>query len=272
MIVLSMVGGLPIGGKMTAEMYDKGYITKRQGQRLIMFCMNPGPAFVITTVGHYLTGSAQIGVLVFTALVISSLSVGFLTRFIYSDDDFEYKISKNTACTKISIKDAIVSSVTESGRGMLNVCAWVILFSCISEMIALLPLNEGTKTFINCILEVTNGCEYAAQSQPVPVLAGIIGFSGICAHLQIMPAITKVKLPIKYFLSARIINGSLAVVITMLLLKLFPITVQTISMGSLPERINTDISAPVCVGIMIMSVLLLLGENYRIRNKTKKTA
>lgn len=262
-ILLSMIGGLPVGGRMTGEMYDKGYITKEQGQRLLMFCINPGPAFVITSVGYYMLGSKNAGIILFVSLVLSSLTVGLLTRFAFPAD--EVFIKKSRKESQSDFQSSVVSSVTESGRGMLTVCAWVILFSCIGELVDLFPLSDGMKIFVNSILEMTTGCERAASFQPMPIIAGIIGFSGICAHMQIMPSVMKVRLKLKYFILGRIINSALAIIYSMALFELFPITVETISMGSLPQRVNRGISLPVCVGVMLMCILLLLGENFRIR-------
>lgn len=267
LIILSMIGGLPVGGKMVSEMYDKGYIAKEQGQRLLMFCINPGPAFVITSVGYYMIGSKKAGIIIFVSLVLSSLTVGFLTRFVYQNDEMaSCKFTKNKVP---DIQKSIVSSVTDSGRGMLNVCAWVILFSCVSQLISLLPLSDGMKMFLGSVLEITNGCQSAVGILPLPVIAGIIGFSGICAHLQIMSSVVKLSLPLKHFLSARVINAALAIIYSLILFEIFPVSVQTIKIGALPSQINSQISVPVCIGIMFMCILLLLGENCKIRKNAE---
>lgn len=50
-IVMSLIGGFPIGAKMTASLLERGQITKNQAQRLNGFCINCGPAFAVTAVG-----------------------------------------------------------------------------------------------------------------------------------------------------------------------------------------------------------------------------
>ncbi len=263
LIILSMIGGLPIGARMAGELYDKKYITQKQGQRLLLFCINPGPAFVISTVGYYMLGSKKVGCIIFISVVASSITIGFLSKFLFNDELTEVLSKKSDS--KLDIQGAIVSSVSESSRGMMNICSWVILFSCFSELLGLLPFSNGTKLFVYSIIEITNGCKNASAILPMPAVAGVIGFSGICAHMQIMPSIVKMKLPLKYFLSARIINSVLSILISSVLFDLFPVSVNTISMGSLPENIETNISLPISVGVMAMSVLFLLGENFRIR-------
>lgn len=268
LIILSMIGGLPIGARMAGELYDKKYITCKQGQRILLFCINPGPAFIITTVGYYMLGSKKAGIIIFVSLVISSLLIGFISKFIFSDEITEV-ISKK-ANSKLNVQSSVVASLTESSRGMLNVCSWVVLFSCFIEMFDLLPISDELKMFAGSVLEVTNGCKNAALNYPVTALAGIIGFGGICAHIQMLPSIVKLKLPLKYFLSARIINSGLSIIISSVLFDIFPTSVQTISIGKLPQRINSHISFPICFGVMTMCVLLLLGENFKFKKKSNK--
>ncbi len=264
-IIMSMVGGIPVGASMVTEMHKKGYITTNQSKRMLLFCINPGPAFVISTVGHYMTGNKSIGIILYASLVLSSLTVGFLSRLVLtSDEPLTATASDNK---KISFQNAVVTAVSESSRNMLNVCAWVVLFSCVCSLIELLPLSEGAGILITGITEMTKGCEKAAESMSLPAVAAVLGFGGICAHLQIMPAVTQMKLPLKYFFCSRIINSGLTVIIFSLLFKNLPLSEQTISIGSLPTQIYSEISLPVCIGLLLMCMLLLLGENYRIKKK-----
>ena len=56
---MSLIGGFPIGAKMTAELYCDGRLTENQAQRLNMFCMNAGPAFTVTAVGVSMLSSRR---------------------------------------------------------------------------------------------------------------------------------------------------------------------------------------------------------------------
>lgn len=267
-IFFSMIGGLPLGGKMTEDLYNKGYISIKQGQRMLFFCMNPGPSFVITTVGYYMLGSNQVGIMLYASVVLSSMIIGVLSSFIWSDAVTVKRI--NVKSVKPELKNAIIDSASKSGRSMFNICVWVVLFSCFAELVELLPLEDATKTFISCVSEITNGCRKSANLYPLPLIAGIIGFSGFCAHMQIMPAIMKLRLGMKYFLSARIINAALSVLIFKFLAELFPISVQTVALGSVPQKSGIELSLPICIGIIMMSILLLLGDNYRVKKAGNK--
>lgn len=264
-ILMSMIGGLPVGASMVDGMYENGYITKNQGKRMLLFCINPGPAFVINTVGYYMTGNRSIGMILYAALVISSITIGVLSRYVIKND--ETFCSAFAEKERTTLQDAVVSSVSQSSRSMLNVCAWVVLFSCLCSLTELVPLSEDAGLFLTGVMEMTRGCEKATDIMSLPVTAAILGFGGICAHLQIMPVIVKMKLPLKYFFCSRIINSGITVIVFSLLFNALPLSQQTVSVGHLPEQISNEISLPVCIGIMLMCMLFLLGENFRIKKK-----
>lgn len=268
-IFFSMTGGLPIGPKMTADLYSRGYITLSQGQRMLFFCMNPGPAFVITAVGYYMFGSEKLGLIIYASVLLSSVIIGILSAFVWGETS-ELMQSQSSTREKRNIHTALQESLIQSGRNMLTVCAWVIIFSCITELVSTLPVGEGTKIFICSVLEMTNGCSALAGRYPVPLIAGIIGFSGICAHMQIMSSVLKLKLRIKCFVCARILNGGLAVLVSMLLLELFPVAAETFAMGTLPGKRENILSLPLCIGVMAMCFLLMLGDNFRLKRISEK--
>lgn len=268
-VFFSMTGGLPVGPKMTADLYSGGYITLSQGQRMLFFCMNPGPAFVITAVGYYMFGSERLGLIIYASVLLSSVIIGVLSAFVWGEKTEVLQFRKKETKSE-SLHTALQESLMQSGRSMLTVCAWVILFSCITELVSTLPVGEGARIFICSILEMTNGCRSLAGIYPVPLIAGVIGFGGICAHMQVMPAVIKLKLGIKYFICARILNGGLSVLISMLLLEIFPVAAETFAMGDLPDKRGNTFSLPLCIGIMAMSLLLLLGDNFRLKSLSEK--
>ncbi len=266
-IIMSLTGGYPVGAKMTEKMLLRERITKLQAQRLMLFCVNPGPSFVIGTVGMYMLGSKKTGVIIFASLILATLTVMFFSKYIY-DTETVHKTAEEERC-KINLWESSVSSVKESTEAMLSVCSWVVLFSCVTDTINSFPLSDGIKLFIASVGEVTNGCNTAVNVLPVPIIAGIIGFGGLCVHMQIMSTVIKTGLSFRLFFASRIIHASLAVMYCMLLMKLFPVATETISIGSLPTQVSGSMSVPVSIGVIFMCILLLMGENYRIRRRVK---
>lgn len=267
-ILLSMIGGLPLGCKTVSELYEKGEITANQGRRMMLFCFCCGPAFTISSVGLYMLGSKQAGYIIFISLILSSLTVGILSRFF--DDGSACKGSDYTKPTKEPISSNLVKAVSVGSAAMLNVCAWVILFSCINRLIEILPVSEAFRFFTYTVLEVTNGVYLSSGKLSLALIAGIIAFGGFCGHCQVMPYLIKLKLKYKYFITARIVSGALAVIYCDLLLKLYPVTYEVFAIGVLPEESDLTVSAVYSISMLCTAGLFLLGDSAVFRIKTKK--
>lgn len=267
-IFLSMIAGLPVGGKMTLSLYENGKITRNEGQRLLLFCICPGPAFVISTVGFYMLGSEKAGIIIYFSIILSNLITGFISRFFTSKA--EVRCEKKASFQEGGLSSALVKSVSEGSFNMLLVCAWVVLFSCLAGVIDIFPFSDGVKLFLYSILEITNGCFYASGKVALPIISGIIAFAGLCGHFQIMSAVLRLKLKIKHFLTARIINSALAIIICHFMLQLFPITGEVFALGVKPESIVSGVSKSISVCMIASCVLFLLGDNFKIKIGRKK--
>ncbi|MCM1363815.1 MAG: hypothetical protein NC122_06090 [Faecalibacterium sp.] len=247
---------------MVKQLYESGQLTKDQGQRLLLFCINPGPAFVISSVGHYMLGSSKAGVILFVSQFSASMVLGFLTRFI-SDENNCKKLDKISQ-VKPKTVPALVEAVSQSSSGMIAICSWVIIFSSLEQLIEVFDFSSGTKLFLSCVLEITNGCKAASGMVPIPIIAGIIGWSGICAHFQVMASVIKLQMKLKYFITGRIISGAIAVIVCQTLLYFFPIE-ESVFLSNV-QNVSASSSAciSVSIGMFFMCLILLFGGNFKI--------
>lgn len=265
-IFLSLISGFPVGTELVRQLYDSKKITKSQGQRLLLFCVNPGPAFVISCVGVQILGSQKIGVILFASVTLSSVILGILTRFMVIPED-EAESVRITDNPRLS--QSLVAAVSKSTNSVLMICGWVIVFSTISSLLQTAGLSEGFALFLDCILEVTNGCYRAVGTFPVSVVAGIISWSGFCVHCQVMPAIIKLRLNYKYFATGRIICGALACVICSFLLNIFCPDTAVIKLNYDNISAKKPEFLPVSLGLFAMCALFLIGDSVRIRLKSR---
>ena len=77
-ILMSMVGGYPVGARSIAALHAAGELDDAQASRMLCFCVNAGPAFVISVVGIGFLKSAQAGMILFASQVFSSTVLGLL--------------------------------------------------------------------------------------------------------------------------------------------------------------------------------------------------
>lgn len=265
-IFLSLISGFPVGAELVRQLYENKKITKSQGQRLLLFCVNPGPAFVISCVGVQMLGSQTTGIILFASVCVSSLLLGFLTRFMSVPEE-EAEAVKPAVFSGFS--QSLVAAVSKSTNSVLMICGWVIVFSTLSSLLQTAGLSGGISLFLECILEVTNGCYRTVGVFPVSVIAGIIGWSGFCVHCQVMPNIIKLRLNYKYFVTGRIICGALSCVICSFLMNLFQPQIQVIKLNYDGVSAKRPEFLPVSLGLLIMCAFVLIGDSVRIKLKSR---
>ena len=80
-LALGFVGGYPVGARTAIALYENGQCSKTEAERLLAFCNNSGPAFILGVVGTGIFASSRAGLLLYLAHIAASLCVGLLFRF-----------------------------------------------------------------------------------------------------------------------------------------------------------------------------------------------
>ena len=251
-IIMSMIGGFPVGIKMVGNLLRENSITKKQAQRLCIFCMNGGPAFIITAVGVNMLGSTKAGVIMFVSLCLSSLIIGIFTRFLGDKDELkELTRSPNTLVS-------LSSAVSDALQTVLGICAWVVIFSAITNCLKICIDNESIYTAISSFLEVTNGCVMLTGKMPVPVITAIIGFSGVCVHCQVISELKECGVKYSHFFVCRVLNGAVASFISYLLLIVFPVEIDVFASAQNMTVATFSVSLPAFFTFAIMCIIMIL--------------
>lgn len=259
-IFMSLIGGFPVGAKMTYDLFENHQITMNQARKMMLFCINAGPAFVINAVGFSMLGSSKVGIILFASLCFTSILIGIVISITETYEDLSPLFSSCDNCTpkKEKLTYALTNSVSDAAQSIFSVCVWVIFFSFIGALVSLAPLSENTIISLNCIFEVTSGCNMAVNTFSIPMIAFILGWAGLCVHCQVLQYLNGVGVNMVYFFIARIANATVASVICARLLEVFPCDVQTFSSNSLAFDAAFSVSAPAAAVLLIMSALLIL--------------
>ena len=255
-VLLGLCGGYPVGARMTAKLYATGAVTQTQAQRMCLFCVAAGPAFVTGTVGAAMLGSRALGRILFAALTLSALTLGVLLRF----TDEPPKPS-SVPTVRQPLTRSICVSVAEAGEAMLPLCAWVLLFSGICRVLCRFPTAA---TPMICLLEVTNGCKTASEAGlSLPVLAAILGFGGLSVHCQVLPDVLACGVPVSRFWAFRALCGALASVYCIVLERVFPVAqAAALLRGDVAIR-PVSVSAPVSAALLATAAVFILNTAPR---------
>lgn len=250
--LMSMVGGFPVGAKLTADCVKCGQLTHNQGKRMLLFCVNPGPAFVINIVGSFMLGNQKAGVILLVSLCLASFFTGVISKIFNDKEEYVSNTEKKSSASPL------VDSVSESISAIISICGWIVVFSAFLYIINESSLPEKVIQWLNMLAEVTGGCRISASNFPLPLTAFVLGWSGLSVHAQIMTYLISVGLKYKYFAVARVFNASLSMGISYLLFKLFPCQISVFSnVGEIMPK-TVSVSVPATVGMLFLSALVIL--------------
>ena len=252
-VLLGLCGGYPAGTRMTSQLLEAGSITRSQAQRMCLFCVSAGPAFVTGTVGASMLKNRAAGWLLFGALTLADLTVGVLLRF--ADEEPSVR---SLPLRRQPFARCFCESVADAGGSMLPICAWILLFSGICAVLEKLP--QSVSVPLVCVLEVTNGCKTGVQhGLSLPVLAAILGFGGLSVHCQILPDVTACGVPLSRFWAFRTVCGALAAVYCAVLLRWFP-QAQTVALlrADMPIR-AVSASVPTSAALLVTAAVFILN-------------
>lgn len=206
---LGILCGFPLGVKCASSLYADGLISREECERIIGFCNNTGPAFLVCGIGIGLWNNIYDGFALYFATVFSAVAVGVL--FSVGKAPTSAECSKYTSDTF-----SITRSVRNAGIGCLNICSYLTFFACAVGIIRSF-LGEGLiYLFTVPFFEVGTATDILSRtvllSAPIRLAlsAFAVGFSGFSVHLQAMSFISETDIRVGKYFIMKLAQGLLA--------------------------------------------------------------
>lgn len=220
-IVMGLIGGYPVGAGGLAALYQKGAVTKQEASRAALFTVCAGPGFLVNFVGATVYGSTATGWMILAAQVLSVLLLGILTRAIFRKEKYNHSHSESKEIP-LPFSQALVEAVYAAARSMLLICAFVLLFSAIAEILAQMIPEQSVLNAAYVVLEICTAVTKLSNEAPPALIAFAVGFGGLCVHFQIFSALGGLPVSKRLFFLFRILQGILTAALTELGLKMLP--------------------------------------------------
>lgn len=272
-LVLGFVGGYPVGARTAISLYEKGMCSKTEAERLLAFCNNSGPAFILGVVGAGVFSNSWIGILLYLAHLLASLCVGVLFRF-YRCGEKESTDREQTAFQTQKLSVAFTDSIKNSFSSTLNICAFVVFFTVLIRMLSVseilpclaralstvlepLGMSEqwGERLLIG-VLEVSSGVwslsGEGALAGRVSMAAFMLGWAGLSVHTQVLSFLGDGGLSVRIYLLGKFIHGGLSALFVWLTMKLLPLQVDV--SAYLAEQIDGMVSMDFSTALTMSAV------------------
>ncbi len=254
-MLMSMLGGYPIGAHLIDKAVSQGSLDKKNARRLLNFCVNAGPGFIVSAVGVGLMKNQKIGYILLAAHITATLLLCITSKGVESYN------KKNVL--NLTPAENFVVSASESANAMINICTFVILFGVITSYIEHYSQELKFLKPLIFVCEITNAI---TKTNNIYLISFLLGFSGICIWCQIFSVGKNIGIKFLPFILYRISHGILSSGITYILIKIFKITQPTYSNH---QKFTSDAfisSTTLGVSLLILGLTFIISLTGKQKN------
>lgn len=227
-LALGLLGGYPVGGQSLKLLLEQKLCTREEGQRLLAFCNNSGPGFILGVVGGTVFQSLPLGLFLWLVHGLSALAVGLILR---QDGPSAHLQPTPPSPSSIGMA-AVTRAVRQALDSVLQVSAYVVLFQVVLGLIEAMPLpdipsSKSCQALLMGILELTGGICALTEELSLPgrlaLASFLLGWGGLSVHCQTAALLEDTGLAIAPYIQAKLLQGLVASALCLILLPLFPI-------------------------------------------------
>lgn len=284
-LITGWFSGYPAGAKYTIDLYDNGLLTKKEAQRLLSFCNNSGPLFIVGAVGTGFFNSPRLGMVLLICHLLASVSVGIgyglLSRLNGKSD--------GTART-IPAKDPVsfsghmlTDAILDATKVLLQISGTIIFFAVLVQTLEnagiftsldrLLPEKgvyvDTLKAMVAGGLEITYGLFLLSSSAGIPMYVKVLltsllcGFGGFSVHTQVT-GLCPGDIRLKEYFGGKLAHGILAAGYTGLFLANGTVPVMKADAalsGENTAKVLLMIYSFLIIGCILILIKRLLSQN-----------
>lgn len=201
--LLGIIGGYPVGGRTAGELYRSGQCEREECERLLAFCNNAGPSFILGIAGLGCFGSVRVGAWLYLIHVGAAVMVGLLFR------STSRQMGRPEKTETPRWADALIQAVRGGAMSMVSICAFVVFFLVILRLFSRFTgIQHGA---ILGIVEMTNGILRLANDRRGFIwAAGLLGWGGLSVHCQTAAVLSGSGLSLKRYFIGKALQAAIS--------------------------------------------------------------
>ena len=242
--IMGLVSGYPMGAKITAELRQNNQISDIETQRLLGFCNNSGPFFILGAVGVGMLKNEQLGYFLLLVHFISSVITGVMFRFYGKNNTHTRNFPTQSFSPTKSMGEILGMSITRSMEVIIQVGGYIIIFSVIGSLIkntyfiTLLarllcfifqPFGMSPELALSWIIglvEMSNGVYMvsaipASQNLQLSIISFLMAWGGLSIHAQSLHLLQNINIKTSIYLLGKLLHGTIAFLLTFLGLPIY---------------------------------------------------
>lgn len=209
-LALGLLGGYPVGARTVGELCREGLLSRGEAEQLLAFCGNCGAGFIFGFCGAGVFGSTRAGAYLFLVHALSAVLTGILLR-----RRLPVSAAKPRRHTP-NLAAAFPAAVTDSCRGILNVCAFVVFFSVLLSLLPK-PENASVQAAMFGFFELTGGTAALPPTREGFVLcAAMLAWGGLSVHAQTLAVVETTGLSLRRYFLGKALQTALSIPLALL--------------------------------------------------------
>ena len=215
-LFLGLLGGYPVGGRTAGQLYRAGRLEKDEAQRLLAFCNNAGPSFILGVVGLGCFQSLRAGVLLYVIHALSAVLVGVLQK----KKGHPRRSAPRPLSPPEKILPAFIRSVQDSAGAMVRICGFVVFALVVQALLA--ELTGITHPAALGFIELTGGVVRLGSSETDFVwAAALLGWGGLSVHGQTAAVLAGTGLRMDRYFLGKLLQAAVSAVLAYMTVRFF---------------------------------------------------
>lgn len=217
-LLMSIISGFPSGAKYIVKDYNNNYITKEEGNQLLLFTHFANPLFVLGTCG-ILLNSKRLAYKILICQLLANIILGILVR----PKNITITKKKEVVFSTPSLISILPDAINEAMEVLIFMLGSITIFQFFTNCF-LLFTNESVlfKTIFTGIMDLTSGINLVPTLSISIELKALlmlifITFGSLSVHLQVINAIKNTNLSYTNFFIGRILESIIAIILFLLI-------------------------------------------------------
>lgn len=284
-ILLSLIGGYPVGARGAKTLFDQKKINSEQLNRMMCFCVGSGPGFTISLVGTLILHSKLMGLVLLVSQIFGAFVIGIFCGVRARKKNFPvYTENIENDSSNINTAQTIIDSTSAVCASIIEMCTLIIIFtffiSIIENAYSHMPLFRYNSYFKNyeqeiittaiSFLEITTGCIKSANLKySFLIIAAALGYGGVCTHMQISAILKNCKFNFKKFCFFRFINSIISLACAYIASEYFEFSSEVFSNLSKPLTASHSSTIHGSIALIMLSIYFIATVNFKFYKKNK---
>lgn len=292
---LGFIGGYPVGAKTAIALYERGECSRREAERLLSFCNNSGPAFILGVVGAGVFANNRVGLLLYLVHGLASVITGICFRKWRGGADGSRPLQRQSATSRKSFAAVFTEGVKSSFAATINICGFVIFFTVLIKMLVisgvlpaaarivsqLLGMDEETaRRLLTGAIEMSSGVwslSSAADSLSTgaAMAAFMLGWAGVSVHCQTLSFLCSSGLSAGTYIAGKLMHGLISAALVWLAFRVLPfeeaaaayLARQVSGIADMNFTAALSISAICSLVIAIMLIIMAFISGKRLEKR-----